>query len=122
MKSLRAIFALYTLLWFNVFVPGHVRGIVTLPPTDGKADASLTDAGGCCHADAPAKSGKPTDEQKRRCAVCFVAAISSAAEHLSVDLRPAGEVCLGSIDLPAQVRSSDYPLAFYPTGPPARCF
>lgn len=69
-RAARAAFILYLFVLFDVVLPGHTRGAVTLPGTKGALPA-------CCMArlGADSKSGQaPTPQQQAHCAICFFAA------------------------------------------------
>lgn len=123
-------------LFLNVVVPAHTRGRITLPGTgkptaDAGATASPTCAvassgDDCCHATRPPtpapeeKGGKqPTQQDRRNCAVCFVAAHFTPPPV--VDLSPPPLGLAGRLP-PAPVAARPY-VASVPTyfacGPPA---
>jgi hypothetical protein len=89
---------LFQLFWLNVFVPGHTRGAITMP------GAHAAEASGCCE---PQKSdtGKPTPEQQRRCAVCYIVAGYSLPPVFDIDLRP-----MGLLAIIADHQNEDAPL------------
>lgn len=71
--------------WLNVVLPGHTRGIVTMPGWEAKSRTET--AKSCCGVEKPSKETKPSpSERAAHCAVCFFAV------HLFlppvVDLRP----------------------------------
>jgi len=108
----RVIFATYVLVWLNVVVPGHTRGRVTMP---GCA-ASGNSVAPCCAS--KQQSSKPTPEQKRRCAVCYVAATYSVPVVHIFDFTPAERTAVLDIPAAAQVQSIDFPVPYWPVGPP----
>jgi hypothetical protein len=63
-------------LWLNVIVPGHTRGIVTLPGSpcaEGMCDASRWSA--CCPGERDHSQKQPISrERAARCAICSFAA------------------------------------------------
>jgi len=72
-------------LWLNVVLPGHTRGIVTMPGWEAKTGSSAVKS--CCAAESHSKETQPSSRQKAAsCAVCFFAV------HLFlppvIDLRP----------------------------------
>ena len=69
--------------WLNVVLPGHVRGVVTLPGT------CLERA--CCHRDQPVKNGQMPAKRVANCAVCAFAA--------RLDVPPAVDLGLGRLGL-----------------------
>lgn len=69
MRVLRIIFALYMTWLLACFLPGHVRGQITMGPEQRGESAS------CCASHTPEKSDRqPTERDKRNCAVCHFAA------------------------------------------------
>ena len=74
-RSFRIALLVFQTLWLNVIVPGHQRGVVSLP---GEAQSSCHAAAArpCCgsgHPGGPNKSGKPGDPALH-CAICYFAA------------------------------------------------
>jgi hypothetical protein len=115
MRSARLILAAYVLVWFTMFVPSHTRGVVTVP--GAKQDSlSATGSHSCCPS---GKSDKPTKEQRKQCAVCFVASALSTPIVYVVQMRPIDCIGVASIHPDAQVLSNDFPAPYWPTGPPA---
>jgi len=114
MRVCRLILSIYVFLWFNVVVPGHTRGMVTL---GGKSASCCAP---CC-AERLAKqiSDKPTPQQQRECAICFVAAIYLPPPVLDIDLQPAERVATNNVSAQAQLLSLDFPTPFWPVGPPS---
>jgi hypothetical protein len=118
MRPVRAILALYVLVWFHVVVPTHTRGVVTMP---GTGDSHPTSTGSSCCGE-PSTGGPkhtPNPDQQRRCAVCFVASTYTVPVVYTLDLQPADLVEQLSLSAAAQVCSLDYPAPYWPTGPPA---
>ena len=116
MRFARAILALYVLVWFTVVVPGHTRGILTMP---GEPQAQ-SGAAACCASTSTDsnKNKKPTPDQQRRCAVCFVAANYTVPVVFTFDPEPAECVAVANLAALAQVFSIDFPTPFWPVGPP----
>lgn len=114
MRRFRLILALYAFVWLNFVVPGHTRGIITLPGAD-----FLTKGTACCEHDSrEGKNKAPTSEEKSNCAICFVAATYTVAVFDLVDLQPAELVEQPNLEVAAQVVSREFPNLFWPTGPP----
>lgn len=105
---------LFQVLFLNLFVPGHTRGAITLAENcDGKVAS-------CCEMK-KTKDPKhvPTPEERRCCAVCYLASTYVPIDPIVVffDFR---ELIRQSHELAvAQVRSLDYPAPFWPVGPPS---
>jgi hypothetical protein len=73
-RAARAGFILFQFVLLNVFLPGHTRGMVTLPgsaPSCHEKVATSCCSGGAKTAD---NKGEPTSSDRARCAVCFFAA------------------------------------------------
>src|SRR5687767_5270002 len=98
-----------------MFVPSHTRGVVTLPGTKMQS-LSTNDSSSCCHSK---ESDKPTREQRKRCAVCFVASALSTPTVYVMQMRPIECIGIASIRSDAQVLTHEFPAPFWPTGPPA---
>jgi hypothetical protein len=94
-----------------MFVPAHTRGVVTVPGNGASIEAGTS----CCHP----KRAKPTMEQQRRCAVCFVAAAVSTPVVVIVELRPIDRIDIVACFANAQVLSEQFTTPYWPTGPPA---
>jgi hypothetical protein len=121
-KAVRWCFILFQCVWLNAILPGHTRGVVTLPGTQ-KADARESHA--CCagasESDSPDERTPPqapTPKQRGGCAVCFFAA------HMATPPPAlASPVALGLLETlpahaPATARSVDFPFAYLGRGPP----
>lgn len=112
MRLTRVALIFYVLVWFNVIVPGHTRGVITLPA----GDASMS-AGGCCPTKLPGQ--KPTPAEQKRCAICFVAATYTLPPVFTINLEPGESLGTHVAVVLRQVRFLDYPAPFWPVGPPA---
>jgi hypothetical protein len=113
---LRWLLIVWQVFWLVVFIPGHTRGAITLP--DGSAGCSLQPAGGCCGSGAQSSGREPTQEDRRRCAVCFLANgyLPPVVYHFDLTLAER------TIERPDKLRAQLAPLPFdfpyYPLGPP----
>jgi hypothetical protein len=68
---------IFEALWLNVILPGHTRGMVTMPCC--ACECSAAPAGACPHCcEASGAPHKPTPADRANCALCFFAA------HLSI--------------------------------------
>src|SRR4051812_14093570 len=112
----RVALLLFQALWLNVILPGHTRGIITLPGTDRAEQTSS-----CCakpnpiHAkDAP---GKPAPKPAA-CAVCFFAARLSLPDGIDLTPPALGLIALSDIPLSRQLAHAPLPLPFDGRGPP----
>src|SRR5687767_7541124 len=99
MRALGWSFILFQFVWLNVVLPGHTRGCVALPgshPVTGAADV----IGDSCCPSGPAlrtdgqpdrhDHGAPTDDARRRCALCYFAARVSSPPPVSFAHPPLG--------------------------------
>ena len=127
MRALRWSFILLQVVWLNVVLPGHTRGVITLPGTEcadshgiAAAQQQQSDAHACCHGAAkPTRNDRsPTPRQRAACAVCFFAAHMAPAAPVVCDLLPLG--LLEQLELPAQPAavSIQRPLTCLERGPP----
>jgi hypothetical protein len=70
---------IFQVVWFNVIVPGHTRGVVQLPHAEQSCPAC------CCCCEGAAKTGNQNPATPKNppgnCAICFFAA------HLSIPPR-----------------------------------
>lgn len=85
----------FLFLWLNVVLPGHTRGMITVPGSSPTAQAETPDA--CCSVGgkktpdpAKAPTEAPTQDEKRRCAVCFFAAALDLPPVVTFDHSPRG--------------------------------
>lgn len=120
MNRIRAILALYVLVWFNVVVPGHTRGMITLKA--GADDRPSAAAESCCTSDRPesprddaARSRAPS---KLPCAVCYVAATYAPVVPVIWDFSPGEWTGIAAAEHDRDLRARGVELAIYPTGPP----
>jgi len=123
MRGLRGIFCIYVVVWFNLVVPGHTRGILCLPSNCHAAgptiDGDLGKASCCAAPKGDPGGSEPTPLQKKNCAVCYVAATYTAVAWFSVDLDPTGELVEILRYVQPAIPTVDFPLTHYATGPPA---
>ena len=113
---------LFQALWLNVIVPGHTRGVITLPgfePAPRQAQASASH--GCCSSPSPSDPSddpQPGDGRAANCAICFFAARLTLPP--AIDLTPAPLTLLEIRNFPrAQALISLDPIPTYlGRGPP----
>ena len=105
---------IFQALWLNVILPGHTRGIITLPGS--RADA----ASSACCANSKAKHDGPAKPTPRpaACAVCFFAARLTLPDV--VDLSPPALGLLETLDIPLTEQLPHAPslIPFNGRGPP----
>ncbi len=107
-------------LWLNVILPGHTRGLVTLPGSTVQNKAG-DDCGSCCTPNPETSQDESQSDENRaaRCAVCFFA--MRVTPPPVVDLRPPAMALLG-IDAPpspATFVSHEHRLTYLGRAPPA---
>jgi len=120
------IFALlvFQVIWLNVIVPGHTRGVVTLAgaPTAEESCHPVAKTK-CC----PSKAGRAgeeseppvdDDERKANCAVCYFAARMAPPPAVDLLPSPLEIVRLASPALPESVDSLETLPTYYGRGPP----
>src|SRR4051794_9360289 len=106
----RIAFLVFQAVWLNAILPGHTRGLITLPgsPVGGSSchESSTAMGGGCCPtgvpSSVPSDPADPTDAGKRppvdpgrlaHCALCHFAARLTVPPP--VDLAPAPRDVIG---------------------------
>jgi len=121
-KALRWSFILFQCVWLNAVLPGHTRGVVTLPGSgDGDSRASV-ETHACC-AGLAKTTDRKNDSPARKpasgsCAICFFAA------HMATPppaLDPPAALGLREIlpvHAPATARSLEHRFAYLGRGPP----
>lgn len=105
-----------------VYVPGHVRGQYTMP---GAEDAGHHAPKPVLCGDfdpakqSPAQSNRPTEDQKRRCHVCYLAAGYTVATSFHFEILLACHSLQRDVLMREQQRQVEFAFPFYPSGPPA---
>ena len=92
----------FTTLWFGAVLPGHTRGIITVP---GSANSSAGDdaemRASCCPS--PGKEGNEKGKHKQTngscCAICFFIAGLLHFTPVTFDCIPRGQIEILSIPL-----------------------
>jgi hypothetical protein len=120
-KTLRWCFILFQCVWLNAVLPGHTRGVVTLPGTGGDARASV-ETHACC-AGAAKMPEKKNDAPARKpatgdCAICFFAAHMATPPPAIDPPAPLGLREILPVHAPAPARSLDHRFAYLGRGPP----
>ena len=111
---------LFQFLWLNVVIPGHTRGMITVPGSFANC-APEPSAEVCCPITAGGdrdNENTPTPEQRRCCAVCYVAAGYTLPPIFQIDLTPADLIHDAPQRAVTQVASHHTPLPYFPNGPP----
>ena len=120
MRAVRWCFIIFQCVWLNAVLPGHTRGVVTLPGTTD-AQASRVEAHACCagatKSDSHDQRG-PTPKQRDRCAVCFFAAHMATPPPALAPPAALGLSEILPVHAPATARSLDHRFAYLGRGPP----
>lgn len=118
MLILRIILSGYVLVWLTFVVPGHTRGKITIPGADSISVSLQQDS--CCSVKSPPSSSDhtPTQDERKRCAVCYAVACFMPAPPLVVYSTPLALIELSHDRAAAQVSSVSFPAPFWPTAPP----
>jgi hypothetical protein len=119
-RHFRVAFLAFQFLWLNVIVPGHRRGVVSLPGMECSACAA--DAGHTVHACCPSgpKSPQPIPADKAdRCAICFFAARLSPT--VAIDFTHPPLRLIGVSDLAPELinHSPDFAFTYLGRAPPS---
>src|SRR4051812_47753099 len=61
-------------VWLNAIVPGHTRGVVTLPGMSCDAGPTVAAGARCCPAKGSSKAPAAPADRSAHCAVCYFAA------------------------------------------------
>ena len=120
MRAARWCFILFQLVWLNAFLPGHTRGIVTVP--GGAASAAGAAEHSCCaHANPSPQDGEdsPAPDRRARCAVCFFAASMAAAPVYVSPLAPLHLSERLAAGTPTAAPSLQHAVTYLGRGPPA---
>ena len=123
-RSGRIILTALLAIWLNAVVPGHTRGVITVP--DGKAQCLTASASAsrCCpKTGKPIKQDgrqdeKPTEEEKSRCAVCFFAKGLSNNAGAVLTLAPLGLLQLAPVSALERVDSVERISTYLGRAPP----
>jgi hypothetical protein len=102
----------FQIVWLNVILPGHTRGIVTLP------DGSGSMHGSCCPTAPAGKQDQPTERDKQNCAVCFFAARVTPAPAPDIYLPRLGYVETLEIPRPEKAMIAALPASYHGRAPP----
>ena len=93
---------IFQIIWLNVILPGHMRGIVTLPGSGACEESGSS----CCSAKKnsnPSKPGQSNGNRAARCAICYFAA--RVTPPPVVDLRPPALELLAIQSPPARLEA-----------------
>jgi hypothetical protein len=103
----------FQVVWLNVVLPGHTRGVIALP---GSGD-SVQKSAGCCAKD-HREEKSPAKPRAGACAVCFFAARLSFPDV--IDLTPPALGLVDVVDVPraAEVHLAPLTIPFDNRGPP----
>jgi hypothetical protein len=114
----RIFLIVFQVVFLNVIVPGHTRGIITLSGRSSVVGLEDLGGGGCCRkGEGPAKS--PTDKDRAECAICFLAARITPPAVVDLRLTSLGLLEVMPPVAPAAVITPDLPLTYHGRAPPA---
>lgn len=114
MRFLRWTLILLQFAWLNVVMPGHTRGMVTMDGT--RADGSESH---CCQSDRSSEDhGKPSDEDRASCAVCFFAARMTVPDVVDLTPPPLGLVETVTVGVEQSVDDLPYLATYDGRAPP----
>lgn len=108
-------------IFFNVIIPGHTRGAITL---DGNHSGQSIRAC-CCEEPEAAESSSnqkkhaPSQRDRQNCAICNFAARVTPPPAISLTLPELGLLSLLPLPPPATVVAADFTPTYYGRGPPA---
>jgi hypothetical protein len=112
MKGLRWSLILFQFFWLNIVLPGHTRGMITVPGTPPAGSVSDD----CCatHSD----SKQPTPDQQKHCAICNFAIGLFTPPVVNYDHLIRGLLHTLPIPPPAAVESDSPLLTYHGRAPP----
>jgi len=119
-RRFRVAFLLFQFLWLNVIVPGHRRGIVTLPGMECAtcADSASHADHACCASDHKTPQPIPVDKANC-CAICFFAARLSPTVAVDFTHPPLRLIGVCHIAAPAINHSPDFASTYLGRAPPS---
>jgi hypothetical protein len=111
-RTVSIFLASYLFIWFAVIIPGHRRGIITVPGTTPTCDC-------CCCCDQTAASPHAPPQSSKNCAICYFAAHLDIPPVADLSLPPMGLV--DRLDPPAAERGIQriVLMPYHSRGPPA---
>ncbi len=123
MYLVRWSFILFQVFWLNIFIPGHIRGAITVNGSED--DCCLPKqvqvvADSCCApVDKPVKGDQPTQDQKNRCAICYMVKGYSFPVIFTFDLEFTGNSHQRFAEYVSQIQETEFSFPYFPAGPPA---
>ncbi len=129
MRAILWTFIIWQMFWLNIFMPGHTRGVIRFD------DKPASKAKSCCESEAPVeeikssccsglpigapvKGKEPTQDQKNRCAICYIAKGYHFPVVFSFELQLTGKLIEQIEVVDAQIKSVEFAFPYYPSGPP----
>ena len=113
-RAARILLIAFQVLFLNVVLPGHTRGVVTMSGRSASAAAES----GCCHGKHGGDSGKPSEKDKSECAVCFFAARVTPPPVVDLNLTRLGLVEVIAAARPVVAESAQVELPYHGRAPP----
>lgn len=121
----RIAFLVFQAVWLNAILPGHTRGLITLPgtPPGGPSchDAPARPVADCCPSSTPSDPGKrpPVDANRlAHCALCHFAARLAVPPPVDFAPAPRDVICVLTDAAPGRCVSLRFPPPYDACGPP----
>ena len=118
-RGFRLALVAFQFLWLNIIVPGHQRGIVSLPGTQCEAceTPAAPPARACCAHHPKTPPAVPLDKANH-CAICFFAARLSPA--IAVDFTHPPLRMIARLDAPLAplIHSPEFAFTYHGRAPP----
>jgi hypothetical protein len=112
----------FQLIWLNVYLPGHTRGVITIDSDhlNEDCDSQVGPSHGnhsCCSPSSQEKT--PSPKRQAKCAICFFARGLDHSPQFSLDLRPLAFLHAVSTPTPEQLIQPAFFDYFDGRAPPA---
>jgi hypothetical protein len=111
-RAARILLIAFQVLFLNVVLPGHTRGVITLSGKSSSAGAA------CCHSKHGDSPAKPSERDKAECAVCFFAARVTPPPVVDLGLTRLGLAEVMAVAKPVTVESAQVELPIHGRAPP----
>lgn len=118
-RAFRITFLLFEALWLNVIVPGHQRGIVSLPGTACPNCAPSEPVEPCCADEKPAPKECPIPgDPAKQCAICHFAAMLTIPPPIDLSAPSLGLLEFLPVPAAGISRHASFRVTRYERGPP----
>ena len=118
-RAARIFLIAFQVLFLNVIVPGHTRGIVTMSGRSSAAGVEASNAGGGCCRTHGGPRRTPSDKDRAECAICFFAARVTPPPVVDFHLTFFALLAAAPVPPPVEVITADVPLTYLGRAPPA---